>query len=217
MKDDHPDTMAVQWGRRLETAYREHRESIVNILCGKYPMPSIEDAMHEIFAQFLSRMPTSAAAREVTLEPAYLFACVRRRLIRTLAIDQQHRESTWNACRQGAIESSQSTAPKSDPVHGRDHSSDEVELANALGRLPSKLQEVMRLICAENVRRHDGARSLDCDENCFGVRRHRALVALREILIPDDSRVDRSQSRNDASNSQARRRRITDTAKETST
>jgi hypothetical protein len=62
-----------------------------------------------------------------------------------------------------------------------------------------KQQEVLRVICAENVRRHDGSKSLGCDENCFGVRRHRALIALREILIRDGRQFKRTDPRRKSS------------------
>ncbi len=201
MRDEHADRAVEQWGQRLEVAYLEHRGRIVDLLRAKHPVSAVEDAMQEIFAQLLGRMPQTAVAREVTLGSAYLFECVRRRLVRTLVVDQRRRESARNACRRGAIESSQSTPPKGDPLHRIEPIFDEEELTFALSRLSTKQQEVLRLICAENVRRHDGAKSLGCDENCFGVRRHRALIALREMLIHDEARVDRPSQRPPVRNS----------------
>lgn len=192
MIDKDGSLVAEQWCRRLETAYLENRERIVGLLRAKYAMVAVEDAMQEIFAQLLHRMPKSAVAREIALSPAYLFVCVRRRLLRTIGIDQRRLESTRNACRRGAIESSESTDQKSDPVHCGEPDFDEQQLAAALEKLSPKQQEVLRLLCAENVRRHDGAKSLGCEENCFGVRRHRALLALRALLIRDKDRVARS-------------------------
>ena len=214
--ENHPHE-AEQWDKRLEAAYRENRERIVGLLRAKHPMPAVEDAMQEIFAQLLCRMPKSAVDREVALGAAYLFECVRRRLLRTLGIDQRRLESTRNACRKGAIESSQCTDQTSDPLHGGDPEFDEQELASALRQLSPMQQDVLRLICAENVRRHDGSKSLGCDENCFGVRRHRALIALREILIRDDERIVRTAPRKKPSDATAARCGIDDTGGEVST
>lgn len=217
MIDEHDPHEAEQWGKRLEAAYLEHRERIVGLLLAKHPMPAVEDAMQEIFTQLLCRMPKSAVEREVALGAAYLFECVRRRLLRTLGNDQRRLESTRNACRKGTIQSSQCTERESDPVHGDHPEFDEQQLISALRKLSPNQQDVLRLICAENVRRHDGSKSLGCDENCFGVRRHRALIALREILICDEERVERSGPRKKGSDPPPSRRAVGDTAGEVST
>lgn len=217
MIDQNETLLAEQWGTRVESAYLEHRERIVDLLRAKHPLSTVEDAMQEIFLQLLCRMPKSPLAREVTLSAAYLFECVRRRLLRTLENEQRKLESTRNACRRGAIDSSHSTNQKSDPVHSGDPDFDEDQLASALEQLSPKQQEVLRLICAENVRRHDGSKSLGCEENCFGVRRHRALIALREILIRGEERVGRSDPRKRLSDVPTSPRHTDDTAKEIST
>ena len=217
MSDKNEALLAEQWGTRVESAYREHRTRIVDLLCAKHPLSTVEDAMQEIFLQLICRMPKSAIAREVALSASYLFECVRRRLLRTLGNDQRKLESTRNACRRGAIESSHSTNQRSDPVHSGDPAFDEDQLASALEQLSPKQQEVLRLICAENVRRHDGSKSLGCEENCFGVRRHRALTALREILIRDEERVGRSDPRKKSSDAPTSPRQTDDTAREKST
>ncbi len=217
MIDENDSREAEQWGKRLEASYRENRGRIIDLLRAKYPMPAVEDAMQEIFAQLLCRMPKSAVDREVALGAAYLFECIRRRLLRTLGNDQRRLESTRNACRKGAIESNQYTDSKSDPLHGGDPEFDEQQLASALRQLSPKQQDVLRLICTENVRRHDGSKSLGCDENCFGVRRHRALIALREILIRDDERTVRTDPRKKPSDAASARCAIDDTAGEVST
>lgn len=217
MSDKNEALLAEQWGTRVESAYREHRTRIVDLLCAKHPLSTVEDAMQEIFLQLICRMPKSVLAREVALSAAYLFECVRRRLLRTLGNDQRKLESTRNACRRGAIDSSHSTNQKSDPVHSGDPDFDEDQLASALEQLLPKQQEVLRLICAENVRRHDGSKSLGCDENCFGVRRHRALIALREILIRDGRQMNRTDPRRNSSVVTTSPRLTEDTARDIST
>jgi len=197
MIDDHPDAVHAQWAQRLETAYREHRDQIISLLRRKFAGPAIEDAMQEIFVQFLRFMPGTAVKREITITPSYIYTCVRRRILRTLEIEQHHRLSTIKACGRGAIEPSHLVASSSGRVHNTENSFDADQLARAIDRLTPKQQQVMRLVCAENIRQADGARSLDCDENNFGVLKHRAINALRVALIADKRRSERMSKQHD--------------------
>ncbi|MSQ89817.1 MAG: sigma-70 family RNA polymerase sigma factor [Phycisphaerales bacterium] len=195
MTESHRDAADEQWGRRLETAYREHRELIVNLLRRRYPMQAIEDAVQELFTRWLVRAPSSSVTREIMLRPAYLVHCVRKRVIRTLVDDEHHRLLRNRATDRGAIDSSEGTKRGSDPAHCEEPQFDSAQLNDAIDRLPPHQQEVMRALCSENLRRHESGRAFGCTEDCFGVRRHRGLEKLREVLThraADHVRVGRN-------------------------
>ncbi len=182
MINDHSDAVAEQWGLRLESAYRQHRERITAILRGRFPMPAIEDALQEVFIQLLRREPSSRAAVEVTLNCAYLFQCVRRRLVRVVTTEQRHRESTLRAYQRSACADGVRLGTDSDPVHRAEPTFTEADLERAFERLPSVHCEVLRSLCAENVlpnERSDAGRALAGRDR---VRKHRALAALRDAL-----------------------------------
>ncbi len=191
MIEDHCDDVAQQWGLRLEIAYRQHRERIVHLLNGRHSMPTIEDALQEIFAQLLERMPASGASQEAMLGCAYLFQCVRRRLLRTIEIERRHHDSTFRACRRGCVGGSEPACSDPDSARCTGRSDEIREVLRAIGRLPVAQQDLLRLLCAENVRRIDGAHTLRGEESALGVRRHRALAKLRELLFADRRECDR--------------------------
>lgn len=182
MKDGHDDIANSEWARRIECAYREQRERIVSLLRSRFSPQLIEDALQDIFMDWIARTPASAAMREVMLHPAYLFHSVRRRVMRMLVTEQRRSKLTVRACEQGALDPAQDTAVGSDPLHRSEPKFDDDELSVAFDSLSMAQQGILRSMSFQNIGRHQSSRVFGCTEDCFGVRQHRSLERLRESL-----------------------------------
>ncbi|MSR70055.1 MAG: hypothetical protein EXS17_06905 [Phycisphaerales bacterium] len=186
------------WRWRVERAYLQHREAIVANLVGHHSMAAIEDALQDIFARWLVRIPVSAAIAEVMLQPAYLFTCVRREIAQKSRVERRHQQSTNRAVRRGVISNSSETPRGSDPVHAEEPPLTDAQLVDELARLPAAQLEALRTFAIENVRSRDAARTLGCGESALFVRRFRALERIRLHRQECDAVARIGTSRKDA-------------------
>ncbi len=179
MAENQSDDGEVVWRMRVEQAYLQHREAIVENLARSFSMAAIEDALHEVLVRWLTRTPASAAIAEIMLRPAYLFVSVRSQLGIFARFERRRKHSTTRGLNCGGILPAGETPKGSDPAHAEEPVLSEAQLVEELARLPDAQLEALRTFATENVRSRTAARALGCGESALFVRRFRALERIR--------------------------------------
>ncbi len=171
------------WLRRVEEAYRLHGERIATILRAHYPAAMVDDSIQEVFLRMLTNGAPLQVPVEVALSPAYLLVCTRRDLWHALRGAKSNAKRLRAGLENGRLELNARPTRRQDPLHRAEPATDQDTLDSAMESLPANDRALMMVIMGQDNSNVAVARWLDCDSSCVGVRRHRAVQKLREILV----------------------------------
>jgi RNA polymerase sigma-70 factor (ECF subfamily) len=157
--------------QRLGALYRAHADALARyaIRCG-VAGDDVEDVIADVFVVAWRKLDAMPAAPRDRL---WLFGVTRN-------IVAKHWEGRWRRGR--LIERLEGTVPAS----GVRTASDEILLRDAIGRLPAKDRDVVRLVLWEGLTHDQVAAVLGCSANASRLRFHRAKARLRTVVEAEE-------------------------------
>jgi RNA polymerase sigma-70 factor (ECF subfamily) len=161
------DDGAVRAGGRLGHLYQEHAAGLFRYAfrCG-VAGDDVEDVIADVFVIAWRKLDAVPAAPGDRL---WLLGVTRN-------VVAKHRESRW---RSGQLVG-RLTATAQD--RGGGTAADQVALRDAIGRLPPKDRDVVRLVLWEGLTHEEVAAVLGCSASASRLRFHRAKARLRTIV-----------------------------------
>ena len=185
------------WRNEVEHAFRTHSIRVSEMLRGRFGSVVVEDALQEVFSQFLAHGIPKGIGVGAPISLPYLLVCVRHQVQRAARKAQRAagllRRAALGDSLAPALAASDRAGSARASVNGLDRF-DHVE--RALARLPQHEREAIFASVTAVGGESESAERLGCTANCAAVRRHRAIAHLRELLgVADGAAGLRSTSR----------------------